>query len=71
MTSIFSWLTGLVKGVASYIAAFFAGSLWQKEKVKRKQAEKDLKELNDARAIHRKLISDSRFAKRVRDRFTR
>ena len=71
VNSVIAWLQGLLRGVAAMVAAFFTGAWWAKEKAKRKQAETRLKELDDARAIHRKLISDSRFAKRVRDRFTR
>lgn len=71
MTSFLAWIHGLLRGVATNVAAFFAGSWWQKEKGRRKSAEKRLKDVEDAKEIHERLASDDDYAKRLRDKYTR
>ena len=69
MTSVFAWLTGLIKGVAVNIAAFFSGAWWQREKQKRKDVEKNLKDIRDAKDIHKRVDVDDDYRERVRDKY--
>lgn len=61
MNSIIAWLTGLLKGVVSMAASFFAGYFKGKGSEKRKKAEKDAKVLKRQRDndVHTVEQSDS------------
>lgn len=68
-TSILSWLQGLASSIFTSLVAFISGSWWQKEKTKRKSAEKKLKGIQDAKAIHDRVDNDDDFRRRVRDKY--
>lgn len=69
LSALWGWVKDIVKGVATSVAAFFAGAWWEKEKSRRKRAEQRLEDIEDAKAIHDRVDNNPEYRDRVRDRY--